>query len=60
MPERRFEILFPVAGYPAGDKVDEEHLEGCNVDALVAGGFLRDMSAAAPQAPPESQTPTGG
>ncbi len=66
MPDRTFAVLYPVAGLVAGDQVEEAQLEGCQVDALVEGGFLHDLNLAAPspptalETPPPFDPPTGG
>ena len=55
----RYEILSENFG-PIGSEVDADQVEGLNVDALVLGGFLREIAdnadtpAPQPESPPEA------
>lgn len=57
MSERRFTVLHPVASFVKGDRVAIGQLTGCNVDALVASGHLRETKAKPTTRKP---TATGG
>ncbi|MGH7721503.1 MAG: hypothetical protein ACRENL_01540 [Candidatus Dormibacteria bacterium] len=62
MPTRKFAVVHDLIGFPAGATVSETQLVGCNVAALIEGGFLLEQGKPADptQLVPPSATPLQG